>query len=43
MTADDMPALAALIAEALSADSALVAPRTTALRSRFTELHYIRS
>jgi glycine hydroxymethyltransferase len=42
MTPADMPELAALIAEALHGDPATVAPRTTAFRSRFRQLHYMR-
>jgi glycine hydroxymethyltransferase len=42
MTAGDMPELAALVAGALHDDPSDVAPRTTAFRSRFTTLHYVR-
>ncbi len=42
MTAVDMPVLAALVAEALHGDAAAVAPHTTELRSRFTDLYFIR-
>ena len=41
MTAADMPALAALITEALRGDARAVAGKTTAFRSQFTELHHI--
>ena len=42
VTVNDVPALAALIAEGLrSNDPDMVAPRTAALRQRFTGLHYI--
>jgi len=44
VTPADAPALAALIAEALrSNDPAALAPRTAALRQKFTGLHYIRA
>ena len=43
MTPADMPELAALITEALSGDPAAVAPRTTAFRSRFQTLQYVRA
>lgn len=44
VTAADVPALAALIAEGLRAnDPATVAPRTAALRARFTGLHFVRA
>lgn len=44
VTPADAPALAALIAEALrSNDPAVLAPRTAALRQKFTGLHYIRA
>ena len=43
VTVDDIPALAALLAEGLrSNDPATVAPRTRALRARFDRLHFIR-
>ena len=41
MTVDDMPELAGLIVDALRGDARSVAPRTTALRSRFTTLHHV--
>ena len=41
MTAADMPELASLIVEALLGDAHAVAAKTTAVRSRFTELHHI--
>ena len=41
MTATDMPELGALITEALRGDAHAVAGKTTAFRSRFTELHHI--
>ena len=41
MTAADMPELGALIAAALRGDPHAVAGKTTAFRSRFTELHHI--
>lgn len=42
VTVDDVPALAALIAEGLrSNDPEAVAPRTAALRQCFTHLHYV--
>jgi glycine hydroxymethyltransferase len=41
MTAADMPELAGLIVEALLGDTHVVAPKTTAFRSRFTTLHHI--
>ena len=43
MTVDDMPELAALIADGLRTDPARVGPRTSSFRQRFTTLHYIRS
>jgi glycine hydroxymethyltransferase len=42
MTADDMPELATLIVEALRGDAHSLASKTTAFRSRFTDLHHIR-
>ena len=42
MKPTDMAELATLIAEALSGDAAAVAPRTTAFRSRFTTLRFVR-
>jgi len=44
MTAADMPELAGIIADALAGDTEpeAVLPRTSALRDRFTELHFIR-
>ena len=43
VTVDDIPALAALLAEGLrSNDPASVAPRTRALRARFDRVHFIR-
>lgn len=43
VTVQDIPALAALLAEALRAnDPASIAPRTKALRARFDRLHFIR-
>jgi hypothetical protein len=41
MTAADMPELAGLIVEGLRGDASVVAPKTTAFRSRFTTLHHI--
>ena len=41
MTAGDMPELASLIVEGLLGDATVVAPRTTAFRSRFSTLHHI--
>ena len=41
MTADDMPELASLLVDALRGDPAAVAPRTTAFRRRFDELHFL--
>lgn len=38
----DAPALAALIAEALTGDPEAVAPRTAALRARFTGMRFVR-
>ncbi|MCU1394189.1 MAG: serine hydroxymethyltransferase [Ilumatobacteraceae bacterium] len=43
MTAADMPELATLIADGLAGDPESVAPRTSAFRQRFTDLHFIRS
>jgi glycine hydroxymethyltransferase len=44
VTAADAPELATLIAEGLRAnDPATVAPRTAALRARFTGLHFVRA
>ncbi len=43
MTAADMPELAAMIADALTGEPESVAPRTRAMRSRFTELNFIRT
>ncbi|WP_127110045.1 serine hydroxymethyltransferase [Pararhodobacter zhoushanensis] len=43
VTVDDIPEIAALVAEALrSNDPASLAPRTKALRARFDRLHFIR-
>ena len=42
MTAADMPELAVLIHDALTTDPVAVAPRTTAFRSRFRDLHFVR-
>ncbi len=43
VTVADIPAIAALVAEALrSNDPAAIAPRTRALRARFDTLHYVR-
>ncbi|WP_370327970.1 serine hydroxymethyltransferase [Euzebya sp.] len=42
MGPDDMAELAGLIAEALDGDPTAVEARTTAFRSRFTQLHHIR-
>jgi glycine hydroxymethyltransferase len=42
MTAADMPELAALIHDALTTDPVAVAPRTTAFRPRFRDLHFMR-
>ncbi len=41
VTPDDAPALADLIAEALTGDAAAVAPRTAKMRARFDRLHYV--
>lgn len=41
MTPADMPELAVLVSEALIGDPVAVAPRTTAFRSRFRDLHYV--
>lgn len=41
MTAADMPELASLVVRGLRSDPASVAADTTALRSRFTQLHHI--
>lgn len=43
MGVDDMPELADLVADGLSDDPTEVAPRTTAFRGRFTDLHHIRT
>jgi glycine hydroxymethyltransferase len=42
MTAPDMEELADLVCAGLNGDPASVAPRTTAFRRRFMELHYVR-
>jgi glycine hydroxymethyltransferase len=42
MTAQHMEELADLICAGLNGDPASAAPRTTAFRQRFTELHYVR-
>lgn len=42
MTVSDMPELAALVADGLGTDPRDVAQRTTAFRSRFTTLHFLR-
>ncbi len=44
VTVADIPAIAALLAEALrSNDPAAIAPRTRALRARFNRLHFVRA
>ncbi len=43
MTAADMPQLAGMVADALTGEPESVVPRTKAMRSRFTELHFIRT
>ncbi|MCU1387356.1 MAG: serine hydroxymethyltransferase [Ilumatobacteraceae bacterium] len=43
MTVADMPELANLIADGLRGDPRSVAPRTSAFRQRFTDLHFIRA
>lgn len=43
MTVGDMPELGALVSDALTGDPTTVAPRTSAFRSQFRDLHYVRA
>jgi hypothetical protein len=43
MTPDHMPELAQLIADGLRSDPTAVAPRTSELRRRFPNVHFVRA